>query len=248
MQLKLQTEELAYLLHAHGAQQVVGLDKQRFFPNADQDRNRLLSEGFSTLQRNGWLVQDGNAFRTNTTMMLLTSVLAAPDRVLMVERVVPGKGTQILTYAVSLGLIVEHFQAADTGHVVTQIESHNIIFERVVDAFQIKDIHPFTHSVQVNTNLPENVSISLAEDLAAALGKALAETSGDFAERFVEVEIRGRVRSIRLRRGQPELVDHMVFLWDYHRELWVLCKDEADELTLFPLTTSWAIERLSRLL
>jgi|GEM_PF-5634689 len=245
MQAKLTTTELAYLLHTHGANSVLGLDDATFFPQDENVRRTLQSDGFAALQKNGWLVPEGNAFHTNSTMMLLAAVLAAPEWVLVVGRIVEnGAGQQLLTYSVAQEYLVEQFQADDGEYVLTRIEDKEILLNRLYNTFRTLETHSFTDSVSVEATIFGEVPRESTTEAIEFWGEKLPVHSDTLARRFSQLQRHGRLRTYILKDGQPGMTLELAIVQDSQGELWSIAEGISGKVTLSPLTTTKMAELL----
>lgn len=159
MQAKLKPSELSYLLHTLGAKKAVGVNNAALFPDEDAAREALLAEGFAALEEDGWLVRQNGSFRTNTNLMLLTAVLAAPEYTLMLTRRLPDDKKQTITYYLAEGIIVEQFYTADGQYLLTKLDSLADVTERLCLALGIPQ-EPVGEAtaVTLNTNKFESAA------------------------------------------------------------------------------------------
>jgi hypothetical protein len=242
MQIKLEQSELYYLLQSHNATQVLGLDDSYFQPESDALHRQHLQEGFESLIQHGWLVPDGQGYRTNTAMMLLTAVLAAPEWVLVVIRVVPGQGEQILTYSLAQEYLVEQFRAEDGAYIVTRLEDRQMLLERLYAAFQIPETHACAVEVEVDPAAFGRAPKDSEAESLVFWRQQLPDPHRDLSERFTQLHGQGRIQAVSLTGDQPALQVDLIIVQDSRGESWSIVELPSGQARLSPLTQAQMAE------
>lgn len=149
-QVKLDATELAFLLHLQGAKRVLGLDEGYFFPEDQALLDERMAEGFQLLKKHGWLIPDADdeGLNTNTSIMLLTAVLAAPEKQLVVQRMVEHDQFQLLTYSWAQDYLVEQYRTVDNHYILTNLQNEEAVIDRLASAFEISESAE-TYKIQV---------------------------------------------------------------------------------------------------
>lgn len=241
MQVAFETSELAYVLHSLGAQHVIGLDHSTFFPEDEQARRSLLAEGFSALQRNARLIPEGKTFYTNPHMMLLAAVLAAPERVLVMERIV-SQGVQVFTYSFAVEHIVEQFQAENGAYILTQLADMDAVLERLRAAFLIPTDNGVGKDVEVDASWLER-RVRKASPEGPGHRDASLASGPAWAQRLVQLQPRGRLLTMSDLSSTPQTQD-ILLAQDDQGQLWAIWQSAADKFRLAPLNRA----RLAQLL
>lgn len=234
MQAKLEASELGYLLQTHGAQRVAGLTTERFFPQEEATREAMLAQGFAALVDHGWLVAADGGYRTNTSMMLLSAVVATPERLLMVTRVAED-GVQILTYSWAQQFIVEMFEADDRNYILTNLESNEAVIERLRAAFQIADTHTATEPIK----LPQaNLALAFTgtvEEKRQFWRNHLSDTHESHADNMAESRRRGLLTQFVYAFDERTAQADLIILEDKSGKQWALIESN-EQVMLYPLT------------
>lgn len=238
MQAKLETSELAYLLHMHGATSVAGLDQAVFFPKSEEKQHQLLSEGLAKLQQNGWLVYEFDGYRSNVSAILLSAVLAAPEWVLVVERVVRNAGQQRLTYSMADKHLVEQFRSEDGNYILTGLSAQAALNERLCAAFQISKNHSFSESFLTDIEWFDGI---LSQQEQLQFTNAPQKSNDELAtlgQHITPLRRHGRLQWVSWQNERLQILVEIGLLRDKQDELWAIQETESGRITLSPLTTS----------
>lgn len=234
MQAKLEASELGYLLQTHGAQRIAGLATERFFPPEEAMREAMLAQGFAALVDHGWLVPADGGYRTNISMMLLSAVIAAPERLLVVTRAVED-GVQILTYSWAQQFIVEMFEADDRHYILTSLESNEAVFERLRAAFQISDTPNAAEPIKLAQADLGFAFSGTVEEKRQFWRKRLSGATEENADHLAECSRCGLLTQFGRNESEPTPQIDLIILKDKAGKRWGLLERD-EQVMLYPLT------------
>ena len=205
--LLLDRDEFLVLLNATGAQGVIGLNQDELFPASIDDLRRSVEVGQRKLAARGLLQQapDG-VFELSELVLMIATVVAAPDLAVISMRDVPKRGRQLLLHYLVGDFVVEQTLPAEGQHRLATLPNRAALVSRLVEFFSIKTSLP--HETQ--TQLPEaDFNALVAEaitDRSAVFERLIsagvtAETAALLVETLVEPLLRGTVALLRIREA-----------------------------------------------
>lgn len=240
MQAMLQPSEFAYLLHALGAKQVIGANNAQLFPQEVASIDALMEQGLAELKAHGWLIPDGDAFKTHTGLVLLTAVIADPEIVLVLTLAAAGGGKQTITYSLAQNLTVEQVFTSEQKYLLTQLEGADTLVERVDQALGLTNKLPAqSGEIFLDSSSFETAMQQAARGHLAALEAALTEANNDLhnaaalAASLASLRPAGRLEWAHFSGKQLETWKDAVFFQDANNHPWVLTKADPSGMIVF---------------
>lgn len=208
--IQLTPAQLSYLLALIEAKNLIGVKGDLLFPDDEQKKDALWTEGRRQLEENKWLVKkadESERYDLNSQLMLIIAVMADPEIVILSTWGAPQEPRLGVTHYLSDGMVVE--QAYDDSiFQIAALSSLDVALKRLANSMDVPNHASQKLSFRITREEAKHAKDqpNAAWLIAQGLSSKTAEL---FAETLQHPRLSGAIRIESATMGRPSASDYL---------------------------------------